>query len=72
MALPIAWGLQLLQVVPKVVAAAPEFKRLFDQFVATFENDATQADLKAAYDAAISDAADANMDLEEIIARHGG
>lgn len=66
----IAWALQLLQVVPKVVAAAPDFKHLWDQLVATFDGHQSQQDLKDAYTAAVSDAADADMDLQEIIARH--
>lgn len=66
----VAWALGLLQVVPKVVAAAPEFKRLWDQLVNTFDKDADQQDLKDAYTAAIDDAADAHMDLQEIVARH--
>lgn len=68
--LSVAWGLQLLQAVPKVVAAAPDFKRLFDQFVGTFKSSADQQDLKDAYAAAISDAADAHEDLQDIVARH--
>jgi ABC-type transporter Mla subunit MlaD len=62
-------ALQLLQAVPKVVAAAPDFKRVFDSIVATFSG-AEQDDLKAAYDAAISDAADAHQDLQEIVDRN--
>jgi ABC-type transporter Mla subunit MlaD len=66
----IAWALQLLQAVPQVVAAAPNFKRLWDELVHTFHGNPAQQDLKDAYAAAISDAADANADLQEIIARH--
>ena len=67
--LNIAWGLKLLQAVPKVVAAAPAFKELFDQFVGTFKSD-DQQELKDAYAAAISDAADAHADLQEIVDRN--
>lgn len=70
--LGVTWALELLQAVPKVVAAAPDFKRLWDQLVGTFAGAATQQDLKDAYIAAISDAADAHEDLQEIVARHGG
>lgn len=68
--LGIPWLLSLLQAVPQAVAAAPDFKHLWDQAVATFHGHPAQADLKAAYDAAISDAADAHDDLQEIVARH--
>lgn len=66
----VAWALGLLQAVPKVVAAAPDFKHLWDQLVDTFDGNADQQDLKDAYDAAISDAADAHEDLQDIVARH--
>ena len=62
--------LGLLQAVPKVVAAAPDFKRVWDQMVDTFDGKAEQSDLKDAYAAAISDAADAHADLQEIVARN--
>ena len=68
--LGISWALGLLQVVPKAVAAAPEFKKLWDELVTTFDGNASQQDLKDAYDAATSDAADADADLQDIIARH--
>lgn len=68
--LSVSWALKLLQIVPKAIAAAPEFKHLWDQLVHTFDGNASQQDLKAAYEAAISDAADAHEDLQEIVARH--
>jgi ABC-type transporter Mla subunit MlaD len=68
--LGITWALGLLQAVPKVVAAAPDFKKLWDQLVDTFDGEASQQELKDAYAAAISDAADAHEDLQEIVARH--
>jgi hypothetical protein len=40
--------LPLIEALPKVVAAAPEFKALFDQFIQGF-NDHDQARLKTAY-----------------------
>jgi hypothetical protein len=70
--LGIEWALGLLQAVPKVVAAAPEFKHLWDQLVDTFAGHPAQQDLKDAYAAAVSEAADAHDDLQEIVARHGG
>jgi len=70
--LSISWALGLLQAVPQAVAAAPDFKKLWDQLVATFDGKPEQQDLKDAYEAAISDAADAHADLQEIVARHGG
>ena len=66
----VSWALDLLQAVPQVVAAAPDFKNLWDQLVGSFDKDADQQDLKDAYAAAISDAADAHADLQEIVARH--
>lgn len=66
----IAWALSLLQVVPKAVAAAPDFKRLYDQLVETFDGHTSQQELKDAYAAATSDAADADADLQEIIERN--
>ncbi len=66
----IAWALQLLQAVPQVVAAAPDFKKLWDQLVNTFDGDASQDELKAAYEAAISDAKDAHDVLDEIVRRN--
>lgn len=68
--LGISWALGLLQAVPKVVAAAPQFKHIWDQLVETFHGDPAQQDLKDAYAAAISDAADAHTDLQEIVARN--
>jgi hypothetical protein len=52
------------------VAAAPDFKQLWDELVHTFHGHPAQQDLKDAYAAAISDAADAHQDLQEIVARH--
>lgn len=40
--------LPLIQALPKVVAAAPEFKALFDEFVKGY-NTTDQATLKSAY-----------------------
>lgn len=69
--LGIGWALNLLQLVPKAVAASGDFKHLWDQLVATYDGNASQDDLKAAYNAAVSDAADADMDLQEVLQRHG-
>ncbi len=41
--------LKLLPAVGPVVAALPEFKKIFDQIVATFDDDADQKELKEAY-----------------------
>jgi hypothetical protein len=38
----------LIEALPKVVAAAPEFKKLFDAFVEGFKED-DQEELKSAY-----------------------
>lgn len=65
--LNVAWALSLLKVVPQVVAAAPEFKRLYDQLVASFDKDADQETLQRAYDLALSDAEDAHDDLDELV-----
>lgn len=66
----VKWALGLLQAVPKVVAAAPQFIKLWDQLVTTFDPGTDQATLKEAYDLAMSDAADANQDLIELVARN--
>ncbi len=47
--------LKLLPVVGPVVAAAPEFKKIYDQIVATFDDDADQDQLKEAYKDIIAD-----------------
>lgn len=63
----------ILALLPKLapaVAALPEFKRLFDQLVATFDSEADQAELRAAYELAIDDAEDAHGKLAAIVARH--
>ncbi len=64
----VAWALQLLQAVPKAAAAAPQFKALWDQLIATFDKKADQQTLKDAYPLALSDAADAHSDLQALIA----
>lgn len=64
----IALALELLQAVPKVVAAAPQFLKVWGQLVDTFDKDTDQQTLKDAYALAISDAADAHQDLQDIVA----
>lgn len=64
--------LKALSVVPAVTAALPEFKRLFDQLVATFDRDQDQETLRKAYDLAISDADDAHNDLQALIRERTG
>jgi ABC-type transporter Mla subunit MlaD len=66
--LGISWALELLQAVPKVVAAAPQFVKIWDQLVDTFDKDTDQQTLKDAYALAISDAADAHSDLQDLVA----
>lgn len=66
----VALALELLQAVPKVVAAAPSFKKIWDQIVGVFDKDTDQDTLKEAYDLAISDAADAHTDLQDLVARN--
>ncbi len=63
----VAWALELLRAVPQVVAAAPDFKRLWDQLSDTFDSDTDQQTLQEAYDLALSDAADANQDLDDLV-----
>lgn len=68
----ITQALALLQAAPKVVAALPEFKSLWDRIVGTFTDPGEQADLQAAYEHAISDAGNAHTQLQDIVRRHGG
>jgi hypothetical protein len=54
--------LRLVEQLPKVVAAAPEFKKLFDAFVATFRPH-EQTQLKDAYQRAIAESDAAQEDF---------
>jgi hypothetical protein len=65
-------ALSMLQAVPKVVAALPEFGSLWSRIVSTFTDGAQQADLQAAYTHAISDAENAHTQLQDIVSRHSG
>lgn len=66
----IAWALALLEVVPKLTIALPEFKKLWDELIVTFSKSTDQQTLQQAYDLALSDAADAHADLQTLIAEH--
>jgi hypothetical protein len=70
--LTVASAIAILQAVPQVVAALPEFKTLWDRIVDSFDGEATQADLQAAYEAAIAGAANQHQTFQDIVARHGG
>lgn len=70
MGFSVGMALDLLKAVPKIAAVAPAFKSAWDNLVGTFDKAADQQDLKDAYEAAISDAADAHQDLQDIAARH--
>lgn len=70
--LTVATALQFLQAAPKVIAALPEFKTMWDRVVDSFDDKAEQADLKVAYDNAISDAEHAHTNLQDIVRRHSG
>lgn len=62
--------LSVLPTVGPLIAAAPEFKRLIEEIIGTFDRERDQAELKAAYELALSDAADAHSDLQAIVARN--
>lgn len=64
--------LKLLPAVGPVVAALPEFKKIYDGIVGTFSSDTDQQTLKDAYETAISGAADAHADLQDLVRQHGG
>lgn len=68
----VAAALAILQAVPQVIAALPEFKALWDRIVGSFDSETTQADLKAAYDMAIRDAGVQHNAFQDIVRRHGG
>lgn len=61
--------LSLVQALPKVVAAAPEFKALFDQLLHGF-NESEQAQLKSAYQTARDRSDSAQEDFQD--ASRGG
>ena len=65
----LASALSFLPVVGPVVAALPEFKKLWDEIVSTFDG-SDQQTLQQAYDLAISEAADAHQDLQDLVAQH--
>lgn len=52
----------LVEQLPKVVAAAPEFKRLFDALISNFKTH-EQSELKAAYQRAIAESDSAQEDF---------
>lgn len=64
--------LALLPKVGPMVAALPEFRKLVQDIVATFDDSRDQAALMGAYELALDDAADAHDRLQAIVTRHGG
>lgn len=63
--------LGVLPVVGPIIAAAPEFRRLYDQ-VAGSSGPKDKATAKEAYDLAISEAKGAHERLQELVKSHGG
>lgn len=70
--LTVAGAIAILEAVPQVVAALPEFKSLWDRIVGSFSDKSSQDDLKTAYEAAIDDAQDQHAKFQEIVSRHSG
>jgi hypothetical protein len=62
--------LKLLPAVGPVVAALPEFRKIYDGIVQTFDSATDQQTLMDAYDTAISGAADAHQDLQDLVRQH--
>ncbi|MGB7407137.1 MAG: hypothetical protein WA908_01410 [Pontixanthobacter sp.] len=62
--------LNLLPKVGPIIAAAPEFKALIEQILASFDSDADQETLKEAYRLAVSNAREAHTELQAIVAQH--
>jgi hypothetical protein len=60
----------LLKALPAASIALPEFKKIYDQIVLTFDSKADQKTLQDAYDVALEDAADAHADLDDIVKRN--
>ena len=65
----IRWALELLVLLPKDAVATPEFKDLWDQLARAF-GQVGQETLEEAYDLVLSDAADADMDLQDLVERN--
>lgn len=64
--------LGVLPVVGPVIAAAPEFKKLYDTFVDALDGGEDQATAKEAYDLAISEAREDRKRMQELANRYGG
>lgn len=62
--------LTALRAVGPAVAAAKEFKALYDGAVETFSDKTDQDTLKHAYELAVNDAANAHQQLQDLVARH--
>ena len=62
--------LGVLPIVGPAIAAAPEFKRLFDEATAALKSDQDQATAKQAYDLALGNAANAHTALQDLVRRH--
>lgn len=63
--------LSLLPKVGPIIAAAPEFKALIEELISALEDDRDQAELRIAYENAISDAEHAHEQLQGSVARRG-
>lgn len=68
----IATLLAALPAIGPVVAALPEFKRLFDEIMATAIEPRDQDELKKAYALAIQDSDQAHADLQALVASRTG
>lgn len=66
---PLSILLSALPVVGPVVAAAPQFKALFDMAKQALSTE-DQATASQAYDLAIQQAADAHTNLQDLVRRH--
>lgn len=62
--------LRLLPKVGPIIAAAPEFKKLVEELIATLTTEREQAELQYAYELAISNAEEAHNQLQAIVARN--
>ena len=66
----LATMLRLLPKVGPIIAAAPEFKKLVEELIATLTTEREQAELQHAYELAISSAEEAHNQLQVIVARN--
>ena len=66
----LATMLRLLPKVGPIITAAPEFKKLVEELIATLTTEREQAELQHAYELAISSAEEAHNQLQVIVARN--